>query len=171
MNIDWSLSHCGLMLCSFEQTEKLMPEVTDILSSLKPKLELEPNDYYIDVKVHMLLPNQYPCIPNWHCDFVPRDKDGKKLYEKRTREKMYLWVSNPPLTRFKDEETGVIKDIKEKTWVEFTQFDLHKAVKAESSCWRCFIRVIPRNFIHRNTLNIGKIRRHSQVYLTENFTW
>ena len=38
----------------------------------------------IDTKVVMLMPNQYACIPGWHCDAVPRDSvhsqpDPKKM--------------------------------------------------------------------------------------------
>lgn len=38
-DIDWTQSHCGVMLCSFEKTKELMPEVLPILDELLPKLE------------------------------------------------------------------------------------------------------------------------------------
>ena len=89
------------MLCSFGQTIELMPEVKPMLDSLVPHLELPVEDYVVDVKVHMLMPEEYPCIPNWHRDFVPRDKDLKHLYKDISGEKMYLWVSGEPKTEWK----------------------------------------------------------------------
>lgn len=170
--IDWSKSHCGTMLTTFEQTIEMMPEVKDIINSIKPHLELDENEYVVDVKVHMLMPNEYPCIPNWHCDFVPRDNNLNKLPKEITGEKMYLWVSGEPKTEFKS-PPKVIETSEGYNWVEFTQTDLHRGIKSTIHTWRCFIRIIPRKFIHPTTINIGTLRRHSQVYIEnpESFRW
>lgn len=43
------------------------------MPDLKPLFDSCPiKDGVIDVKIHMLMPNQYPCIPNWHYDLVPQ---------------------------------------------------------------------------------------------------
>jgi len=116
---DWSKSHNGLMLCSYEQTVEKMPEVVPMIDELIPFLEYGIDDYVVDVKIHMLMPGEYPCIPNWHTDFVPRDKDLKQQPEKISGEKMYLWCSGHPHTEFKNRfkkiQTG------EYEWVEFDQ--------------------------------------------------
>ena len=167
---DWSQSHCGVMLCSFTRTVELMPEVGPMLVDLIPHLEHHLSDYVVDVKVHMLMPNEYPCIPNWHRDFVPRDKNLKKLNNKITGDKMYLWVSGEPKTEWK----SLPKKVGDKyEWIEFDQNDVHRGKKSESHTWRCFIRVIPKWFIHLTTKNVGQIRRHSQVYIDkpESFNW
>ena len=147
-NIDWSGSHCGVMLCSFDETIKLMPEVKPILGTLMPHLELSPNEYVVDVKVHHLMPGQYPCIPNWHRDFIPRDHDLKQIREDMSDEKMYIWVSGEPETEWINKPKTI-------------------------DTWRCFIRVIPKKFIHSTTINIGQLRRHLQVYIDEpnKFRW
>lgn len=169
-NIDWSKSHNGVMLCTIKQTLELMPEVSPILEDVYPHLEFDKENYLVDVKVHMLMPGEYPCIPNWHRDFVPRDKDRKQIPGNISGEKMYLWISGEPYTEFIDK--GAVKPIKDSEWKIFTQRDVHRGVASNIHTWRCFIRLIPSKFVHPGTLNIGTIRRHSQVYLDANkFKW
>ena len=79
-NIDWTKQHCGVHQASFEQLVELMPDLECIKDSFPENV----NDFTWDVKVHMLMPNQFPCIPNWHFDNVPRlnnkqDFDAVKL--------------------------------------------------------------------------------------------
>lgn len=169
--MDWSKSHNGLMLCSFEQTKEYMPEVLPIIEELIPYLEHNINDYLIDVKVHMLMPGEYPCIPNWHADFVPRDENLKKQHSKITSDKMYLWTSGAPKTEFKNGK--VIIKTENYNWIEFDQRSIHRGTKSEEHTWRCFIRLIPKWFVHNHTINVGTIRRHSQVYIDDpnNFRW
>ena len=177
--IDWSKSHNGVMLCSFDETKRLMPEVTPILDELLNSnfLELKPEEYVVDVKVHMLMPNMYPCIPNWHRDFIPRDENLKRNHKGISGEKMYAWVSGEPLTQFmvKINNKRKFYFIEPKTWHSFTQNDVHRGTLCKIHTWRCFIRVIPKKFIHPTTINIGKIRQHIQVYIPETivdkFNW
>lgn len=172
-DIDWSKSHCGVILCDYNKTSKLMPEVIPVINDLvmSNQLEYNINDYLIDVKVHMLMPGQFPCIPNWHCDFVPRDSDLNLQPDKVTGEKMYLWVSNGPYTEF--EHKPFIIECEQTKWVEFDQTTRHRGTVSEEHTWRCFIRLIPKSFIEgRGIKNVGEVRRHCQVYLdSENFTW
>lgn len=171
MQHDWSKSHCGLMLCTIKQTREMMPEVMPIVEELIPHLEHAPEDYLVDVKVHMLMPGEYPCIPNWHCDFVPRDEKLKKLPKQITDDKMYLWVSGEPRTEFLQPPNKIITENYE--WVEFDQHDTHRGIKSKIHTWRCFIRLIPKWFVHPTTINVGTIRRHSQVYIEDpnHFRW
>ena len=141
--VDWSKSHNGLMLCTIEQVSNLMPEVTHILNELTPELSWD--NYYIDVKVHMLMPNQFPCIPNWHYDFLPRGEDGERCNNSRSEKKMYTWLSSSPLTLYKDSK-GVEYTKPAQKWHEFTQHDLHRGQMSDEHVWRCFIRVIPLRF-------------------------
>ncbi len=166
--MDWSKSHCGVMLCSYEKTIALMPEVKEIIDKVIPYLELPLEEYVIDVKIHMLMPDEYPCIPNWHRDFVPRDANLNMLNDKITGEKMYLWVSGEPYTEFKSKPKELIDG-----WIEFTQNHVHRGIKSKIHTWRCFIRITPKKFIHPTTVNIGELRRHSQVYIDnpERFRW
>jgi hypothetical protein len=177
-SLDFSKSHNGVILCEYKQLDHLMPEVVPIIKDLinSNLMEYPIEDYLIDVKVHMLMKDQYPCIPNWHCDFVPRCEDGKKEPQRITGEKMYLWVSGEPKTEFRDKPK--ILNCKHTQWVEFTQNDLHRGVKSDGRTWRCFIRLVPKKFIEvRPTGNPdkshrGSLRRHSQVYLdAASFEW
>lgn len=175
-DIDWSKSHNGVMLCSIGQTLEYMPEVGPILMELQDTMDLEFSimEYVIDVKVHMLMPKMYPCIPNWHRDFVPRDLDLKRYPKLISGEKMYEWISGPPFTEFlrEDKTTYFIEPQK---WHSFTQNDVHRGTQCHEHTWRCFIRVIPKKFIHPSTINIGKKRQHIQVYMPEKivdkFNW
>jgi len=170
MSIDWSKSHCGVMLCSFDETIRMMPEVKPILDDLIGKLELDISEYVVDVKVHMLMPDEYPCIPNWHRDFIPRNTKLHKLHKNISNQKMYLWISGEPKTEWKKEPKKLSGEY---DWVEFTQRDVHRGVKSTKHTWRCFIRVIPKDFIHPTTTNVGQLRRHSQVYIDDpdRFNW
>jgi len=170
--IDWSKSPNGVMLCSFEKAMDLMPECTPVLLELLDSglLELPAEEYAVDVKVHMLMPNQYPCIPNWHFDFMPRNEEGKRVPAKASPLKMYEWVSGTPFTEFKDSH-GNSKFITPLEWHSFTQLDLHRGTKSDKFTWRCFIRVIPKSFIHPNSITNAR-RIHTQVYLdAEKFSW
>jgi hypothetical protein len=176
--IDWSKSHNGVILCTLDETLKLMPEVEPVLTELidSGELEFDINDYLIDVKVHMLMPEQYPCIPNWHCDFVPRDSELKLRPDLITGEKMYLWVSGEPKTEFRETPERIKTENYE--WAVFTQRDSHRGVKATKRTWRCFIRLVPKSLVkdrptgNKDALHRGKLRRHSQVYLDANtFNW
>ena len=75
---DWSQSHCGVILSTMDQTLALMPEASRVLHQLKPIEDPWWEEHLIDIKVHMLMPGMWPCIPNWHRDFLKRDKDGKR---------------------------------------------------------------------------------------------
>src|SRR3546814_9461958 len=49
------------------------------------------------------MPGHFPCIPNWHCDNVPRDESGLRydLVDDLPRfPPMYLWISKGPATEF-----------------------------------------------------------------------
>ena len=170
---DWSQSHNGVMLCSFEKTVEFMPEMKPILDELLESgtLEMDPSEYVVDVKIHMLMPKQFPCIPNWHRDFVPRDENLKRDFKALTGETMYMWLSAAPLTLYKN-KAGEEFSKPAQEWHSFTQHDLHRGVMAEEHVWRCFVRVIPKKFIHSTTINVGQMRRHTQIYLdSKTFNW
>lgn len=99
----------GLFRASFDEAHDEMPHLSALFHQAWVLLSIFegkcPADYEIDVKVHMLMPNQYPCIPNWHCDNVPRGVSGTDYLEAerlnaRGEPPMYLWVSGTPCTKF-----------------------------------------------------------------------
>lgn len=155
--------HCGLISATIREAEILMPEIVPLLNSCPTK-----DNYRFDVKVHMLMPNQWPCIPNWHCDFVPRDEDNKLRPERilPNARPLYLWLSNEPLTEFEDG-----RKITPESWIEFTQHDKHRGVKSKDFIWRLFVRAVPEEAIPEKVFGISGLRRHSQVYLEPDFTW
>lgn len=171
-DIDWSKSHNGVFLCSFHRAVELMPEVAPILDELKPKLELGVSEYLVDVKIHMLMKGQMPCIPNWHYDFMPRDSNGNRVEGESSNLKMYMWLSSAPLTEYKNRVTGEVTEKPPQEWHAFTQRDLHRGATSDGNVWRCFIRVIPKSFKHECTYNDGGLRRHAQVYLdSKKYRW
>lgn len=159
MDIDWTKQHCGLIRSSYEDFLLYMPDLKSILETFPE----DPRDFTWDVKVHMLMPGQFPCIPNWHYDNIPRVNGNQDFSLVKPNLPMYLWLSSAPLTEF---ENGFIEPMK---WFKFTQNDLHRGTASEEFTWRCFIRATHKDILE---LISAPIRRHSQVYLdSNNFTW
>jgi hypothetical protein len=92
---------CGLFRCGLKDAFIKLPELSCLYKTSPVEIS---NDWQIDIKIHMLMRGQYPCIPNWHCDNVIRDKDGALDFKKTSLEqspyKMYIWLSNNPTTLF-----------------------------------------------------------------------
>ena len=150
---------------------------------------MEEDKWEVDVKIHMLMKGQYPCIPNWHCDNVPRVKGNLQWQEATDEQNMYLWVSGKPTTEFlaQDFQTGNISthgelaesiiegnpdtfQIPEQTWVGMSQLTPHRGTVATENCWRIFVRVTDKKIMSVRP-QISKIRRHCQVYLPYDFHW
>lgn len=155
--------HNGLIGCPMTQVDIYMPEIKDIISGAP----VYHKDYIVDAKVHMLMPNQFPCIPNWHEDCIPRDSEGDKQYDLCDPNKeMLLWLSGAPLTEFSDGRV-----VEPQKWITFTQRDSHRGTVSKDFQWRLFIRLVPKEIYPNIKLN-SFIRRHSQVYLdSNNFSW
>lgn len=155
--------HNGLIKCPIARIETLMPELWPIIQ----EAPLPHRDYVADIKVHMLMPGMYPCIPNWHYDLIPRDKNKNQIWsDVDPSAKMFLWLSGPPFTEFRDG-----RKVEAQKWIEFTQLDEHRGTPATSFCWRVFIRLAPRSIYEPNKGD-KVLRRHSQVYLdAQNFKW
>lgn len=154
----------GLIACPFHFVGNIMPELKGVMHTFPDSGEL----YLFDVKVHMLMPNQYPCIPNWHYDFIPRDENGEKQpHLVDPSKKMFMWLSGPPLTEFRDG-----REVVPNKWIEFTQLDEHRCVESEDFQWRVFIRAFPYSIAPKHVMDLPFRRRHTQVYLdAEKFTW
>ncbi len=163
---------CGLFHCPLDEARRLMPSIPWADAPLHAGV-----DYIVDVKVHKLMPGQWPCIPNWHCDFIPRDPET--LVERPDlidgdEEPMFMWLSGPPFTEFRDG-----REIPARTWIEFTQMDEHRGIVATEHCWRTFARIAPAPLVRAGLPReqvpappSERIRRHTQVYLdAERFKW
>lgn len=158
--IDWSKQHCGVHQATYEKTIELMPDVKEILETLPDNIE----NFTFDIKVHMLMPRQFPCMPGWHVDFVPRINGIQRFDMCRLELPMYVWVSNSPLTEFKN---GFLEPRK---WHRFSQSDQHRGCMADSFCWRAFIRGIHKEILPPK--NGDWLRRHTQVYVIDNnYQW
>jgi hypothetical protein len=60
---------CGLHRAKLTEASELIPELSDLFDSVPVG---DPENWEIDIKLHMLTKGQFPCIPNWHCDNVPQ---------------------------------------------------------------------------------------------------
>lgn len=159
-DIDWSKQGCGIHQAPYEKVLELMPVLEPILKDFPDKHEL----FTWDVKIHMLMPRQYPCIPNWHADNIPRVNGVQRFDLIKPHLPMYIWLSGPPLTQFKH---GYLEA---KKWHRFTQLDEHRGTPSGDFTWRCFIRAT-HNEIQKPKAS-GWSRRHCQVYLdAETFQW
>jgi hypothetical protein len=183
-----SAGYCGLHRGSYSDLCLHTPHLRRLVEDAPVDLD----DYEIDIKVHMLMKGQFPCIPNWHCDNVPRLDTGELLYDQALAggKPMLLWVSGAPTTEFlvndielPDPETHgeldayirtdrIIKTkcIPERTWLTLDQRTPHKGTAATKHGWRIFVRLTPK-IISTARPVLSPIRRHTQVYLPNNFHW
>lgn len=161
--IDWSKQICGVHQASIATLLKEMPDLHEILVDFPEN----PEDFSWDVKVHMLMPSQYPCIPNWHYDNVPRVNNKQDFDKLQTDKPMYLYISNEPLTEFRC--GGKVQAGK---WRRFTQEDEHRGTRSEAFQWRGFIRATHKDISPAIKSGHNHVRVHSQVYLdVGNFSW
>lgn len=159
--IDWSKQHCGVHQAPYGRVLELMPDLKDMLENTFPD---DPLDFTWDVKVHMLMPNQYPCIPNWHCDNVPRVNGIQRFDLIKPDLPMYIWISGAPLTQFKH---GFLQAGK---WHRFNQQDEHRGTASSDFNWRGFIRATHKEI--QNPKESDWQRKHCQVYLDANsYQW
>jgi hypothetical protein len=162
--VDWTAQHCGVHQASFDQLLDLMPDVAELVFETFVDC---PKNFTWDVKVHMLMPNQFPCIPNWHYDNVPRINNKQDWDAVKLNKPMYLYVSGPPFTEFR--KTGQVKPC---SWTKFSQKDEHRGTISEDFQWRGFIRATHVHILPANKNGLNPLRRHSQVYLdSSNFAW
>lgn len=187
--INLSLLPCGLFRCNLADAHIMLPELKALYESAPVD---NPEEWEIDVKIHMLMKDQYPCIPNWHCDNVPR-VDGKVRYDMvdSLKPPMYLWVSDEPTTEFFRYDTEVGRPLQDHggisplineyaiettripsmTWVSLDQLTPHRGTASKSYTWRVFARLTHRSIAPVRSVD-SVIRRHAQVYLdAEKFTW
>lgn len=188
-NVNLSVLPCGLFRCPLDRAESFIPELKELYDSSPVD---DPENWELDLKIHMLMKDQYPCIPNWHCDNVPR-VDGKTRYDliDYNSPKMYLWVSDEPTTEFLkySQEVGtIIEDhgdihplvneyqmettkIPSQTWISMDQCTPHRGTKSKIYTWRIFARLTHKSIAPVRPVD-SIIRRHCQVYLDANtFTW
>jgi len=195
-----STDHCGLFRAPLHLAAALMPSMADLIASC-PIDAAYRADWELDVKVHMLMRDQYPCIPNWHCDNVPRtdgtrydlvgSHDGTFDYGAGRDIPMFLWVSDEPTTEFLAEELQVpetpgshadvafdiqqwaprTQRIQANAWYSMDQRTPHRGRAAEHGGWRVFARLTHKSIAPSRPV-LSVIRRHTQVYLeADHFTW
>lgn len=158
--IDWSKQHCGVRCATHTRVIELMPDIEPIIMTFPDLL----SDFSWDVKVHMLMPRQYPCMPHWHTDNVPRVNGLQRFDLNKPEWPMWMWLSGPPLTQFKH---GYVLP---ERWHRFTQLDEHRGTAAAEFGWRCFIRAT--HYKIRVPRDGDNLRRHCQVYLDEDtYQW
>ena len=168
MKIDWSEQKCGIHRGTIHDLRMYMPDVYNLVNKTFPDKNL--NHYIWDVKVHMLMPNQFPCIPNWHYDNIPRVNNKQDFDLIKKDSPMYIWVSNAPLTEFR--KNGKTWFIKPNKWTKITQLDEHRGTMSTDFQWRGFIRATHKSISPQNKSGHNPIRQHTQVYLdVNNFNW
>jgi len=182
--------HCGLFRAPLHLAAGLMPEMAELIASVPVQ---DPSQYELDIKVHMLMPGQFPCIPNWHTDMVVRDESGLRFdLIDSDAEPMLLWISDGPETEFlarwmeMPERPGSHQEIarflqkdpclhkqslQPNVWTAMWQDTPHRGVQAKAHGWRVFARVTPKALAPRRPVT-SVIRRHAQVYIdAAEFGW
>lgn len=182
---------CGVIRASMDSAPKLLPpSLTRLINTAPTQAHRK---YTVDVKVHMLKKGEYPCIPGWHCDMVPRDLAGRLDYAMNDPDEtdILLWVSGAPVPTFLagpletargirehshlkfaiEPEEPVLFDIEPETWYRFRSDTPHFGNPATEDCWRVFIRLVSAPGYTPLPYD-QQARRHCQVYLdARNFSW
>jgi len=187
--------HCGLFRAPLHLAAGLMPEMAELIASVPVQ---DPSQYELDIKVHMLMPGQFPCIPNWHTDMVVRDESGLRfdLIDPEAPP-MLLWISDGPETEFLAEQLTMIERpgshqeiarrinyrgdvggrpvmtqfVQPNCWWSMTQTTAHRGAQSKKHGWRVFARVTPKALAPRRPVT-SVIRRHAQVYIdAAEFGW
>lgn len=156
---------CGLIRANIKNVQEWNSDIFNLIENSSNCFQYPVACYTYDIKVHMLMPSQYPCIPGWHLDLIPRNQNNKQDFSRiQPENKMYLWLSGTPITEFKD---GRI--IEPQKFIAFTQEDEHRGTASKEHTWRMFIRMSA--FEHYKPIKNSN-RRHCQVYLdSEKFKW
>ncbi len=180
-----SVLPCGLISCPLPQAQQALPELAALYASAPVN---DPAQWILDVKIHMLMPENYPCIPNWHCDFVPRVNGRTNYAAADDKRLLWCWISGHPETEYAaalpDEvhiqdhadltplsERFATKRIEPQRWYNFSRLAPHRGTIAERFCWRIFARLAHVSIAPPNPTN-SVIRRHAQVYLdAAKFSW
>lgn len=158
--VNWSNQHCGVHQAPISALRELMPDLLEILKTFPD----DPECFTWDVKVHMLMPRQYPCVPHWHVDNVPRVNGIQRFDLTKPNLPMYCWISGDPLPQFKH---GYLLP---QVWHRFSQIDEHRGTAASDFLWRCFIRATHQEL--QSPKQGDWLRRHCQVYLDANtYEW
>lgn len=184
-----SVQPCGLFRAPIDRVPELAPLFADLIRSAP----VQGSEWEVDIKVHMLMPGQYPCVPNWHCDNVPR-VDGVTRYDRAPEHegaKMYVWMSQTPRTEFLSRDLdmwacpighGELTALSHtpssarmiapaQHWIEMDQRTPHRGTISGRHQWRTFVRITHASLAPQRRVH-SFIRRHSQVYLdANNFEW
>lgn len=92
----------------------------------------------VDVKVHHLLPGDYPCRPGWHRDIAHIKKENPDEY-------YFLFVSGfSSLTEFEG-DLGSVVGIPSCHWICYQSKHLHRCASATTEEKRLLIRVALQN--------------------------
>jgi len=146
-------------------------------------------DCIVDSRITLCQKGQYPSIPGWHCDFVPRPKGQPDLSLVSDKVRHYMIVladkEGHSCTEFLmnafeceidennvwqslDDECKALQprgfQIKEGELLSFSQLDVHRAVPATCGGWRIFMRLTTGLALEP----VNEIRTQVQVYVPMN---
>lgn len=182
---EMSTGTCGLHRCPLPMAGGLLPYMRPVFENAPV---VDHADWFVDVKVHMLMPGEFPCIPNWHCDNVPRVNRELRYENANNQRTMYIWLSDTPATevlsdpvecdhvRDHDHLREVISGTRTEKlnpfeWYSFTQLSPHAGTVAIKDGWRVFVRLTHKSIASSRPVR-SVVRRHCQVYLdASSFSW
>lgn len=173
--------------------------VGNYVEKIRGKMSMIYKSPIIDTKVVMLMPEQYPCIPGWHCDNVPRNyslgqPDLSQLNEPEYHITMHidscddlcntLFINKPSVIHYDEKRVwGSIDEYISKNFDEsemtvsaksgqiaiFNRATLHRCEAARDKGWRFFFRLSFTKGDPKLFLNMK--RNQVQVYTTSGGGW
>ena len=181
----WAFENGGAL------TKKVMLNIKEQVADLIPEHAIMGYHPIIDTKSVLLMQGQYPCIPGWHCDGVPRPHRGAQPDVSLIDEPVYHFVcvidqNDSPATEFLTDTKLICVD-KRQVWssvnrqvpddadiyraasgeiVQFQRGQLHRGNQAQQQGWRYFFRL---SFYHMPVMN--EIRNQVQVYVDTGTGW
>jgi hypothetical protein len=145
------------------------------------------DDIIIDSRITMTMNGQYPSIPGWHCDHVPRGANGQpdfSLVDPKIFHRMIVVSGSESVvscTEFVTEPVSIDVDpdnvwnsvdkycnsnnvkkekIEQGKIYQFDQMTIHRATACETPGWRMFLRAS----FNCKSKPVNEIRKQVQVY-------
>ena len=172
-----------------EENKKLATITYDLLLYVMKSLNGDEN-LIIDTRVTMLMRGQYPSIPGWHCDAVPRGGSGQPDFSQCsdsvqhymclltdsedsvisgtkfvTNERSYEidknQVWNSLNSQVEADDGKQVRSVQVGEVIRFNQLAIHTATPATSNGWRLFFRASAID----GKEPANEIRRQTQVYV------
>lgn len=146
--------------------------------------KLPPGDCLIDTRSHILKRGMYPCIPNWHLDYIARGRDGRLRLDDPSNAQMFHIIAfiGPAPTEVAVEPVAVsdigswseldvdgpTTHVAERRLHRLEWNTAHRGTMAGEAGKRLFMRA---SFGVEGKMPANELRKQVQVYVEGGYGW